>query len=280
MVSKGQMQSAKRLKQARAQKSRFPDLLLKIVNISDIILEVLDARFIKETRNLKIEKMIAKEGKKIIYVLNKADMINVKQIKESLLLEGIQPYVFVSCIQHKGGKELRNKIKAEVKKILIENKNNYERIQVGVIGYPNVGKSSVINLLTGKSSAKTGAEAGFTKGIQKLRLTSNILLLDSPGVIPREEYSMTNSQSISKHAKVGARDYGKIREPEMAVSELINEYKNVFKKFYGIKIEDPEEFIIALGKKKNMLKSKGEVDENRVSRMILKDWQEGKIKIE
>ena len=75
MVTKRQRRSEKSLTKARKQKKKFPELLNKIVETSDIILQVLDARFIKETRNIEIEEVIKKKGKKILYVLNKSDLI-------------------------------------------------------------------------------------------------------------------------------------------------------------------------------------------------------------
>ncbi len=257
------------------QKEQFPKLLLKVVETSDIILEILDARFISETRNLEIEELIKKKNKKIIYVLNKSDLIS--RINESEINE-IKPYVVISCAKRKGGKGLRNRIKQEAKRVKKETPH-YERIQIGVIGYPNTGKSSVINLLIGRNSAKTGAEAGFTKGLQKLKLTSDILLLDSPGVIPLKEYSSIDQKALSKHAKVSARDYNKIKEPEVVVSNLMKEYKKSFQEFYKTKTEDAEQLIEEVGTKRSILKKHGEVEADKTARSIIKDWQENKIKI-
>lgn len=272
MPTKKQLRGSKRLKNIKKQKEKFPDILLHVVEISDIILEVLDARFINETRNKKIENLIKKKGKKIIYVLNKSDLANKKNVK------GLSPYVYVSCKNRTGAKELRDRIKIEAARV--PNHEGYERIQVGVIGYPNSGKSSVINLLKGKSSAKTSNAAGFTKGIQKLKLTSEILLLDSPGVIPIDEYSQTNLKKIAQHAKVSARDYNKVKDPESVVNNLMKEYPKQIEKFYKIKTKGDSEILIEnLGKKLNLLKKGGIVDEDKVARKILKDWQEGLIRV-
>ena len=255
----------RRLKNIKKQREKFPNILIKVIETSDIIIEVLDARFINETKNLEIEKLIKKQGKEIIYVFNKSDLIDKNKLKNK---KGI----FVSCKKRKGGRELRSKIKLKSKKI----KKN--RILVGVIGYPNTGKSSLINLLIGKNKAKTGVEAGFTKGIQKLKLTQNILLLDSPGVIPTEEYSNINKDAIIKHAKLSARTYSKVKDPELVISNLIKEHPNMLEKYYKIDAKrDSEIFIEKLGKRKNFLKRGGEVDFDKTARFILKEWQEGKI---
>jgi len=61
-----------------------------------------------------------------------------------------------------------------------------------LIGYPNTGKSSVINMITRRGVAKTAKQAGFTKGMQKIRMDDKILILDTPGVIPVSKYSTEN----------------------------------------------------------------------------------------
>jgi hypothetical protein len=270
MGTKNQARSAKMLKNIRKQREKYPALLGQIIEVSDIVLEVLDARYPKDMRNKSVEKLIEEKGKKIIYVLNKSDLTRKRY-------PGLNPKVFVSCKNRKGISELRNKIKNEAEKIRKEGK--YERIQVGVIGYPNAGKSSLINLLIRRTSAKIGAEAGFTKGIQKLRLTENILLLDSPGVIPIDDYSMTSEEKIAQHVKVGGRSSNQLRDPEFALNEIVKTDKKALEKFYKIKFKDAEDLIEKFGKKKGFLKKGGEVNSDRASKAILSDWQLGKIQI-
>jgi len=264
------------LEKSKKQKSKFPELLEKVIDHSDMVLEVLDSRFIEKTRNLEIEKLIKKQKKPLIYVLNKSDLINVSKIPKKTL-DSLRPYVFISAINRKGGRQLRDKIKIISRQVIRIKKE--ERVSVGVIGYPNTGKSSVINLLTGKSSARIGAAAGFTKGIQKLKLSSDIVLLDSPGVIPEIDYSSSDKIQMSKNAILGARDYHKIKEPEIVISELIKEYKEDFERTYNTKIEDSEDLLEEVGKKLNIFKKGGMVNTDQVARRILKDWQHGKIRI-
>ncbi|MFA5485065.1 MAG: GTPase [Candidatus Pacearchaeota archaeon] len=261
------------LKNIRKQRQKYPKIVLDVIEISDIILEVLDARFIEETRNLELEKLIREKGKKIIYVLNKADLINKEDIKKKIK---IKPYVFISCTQRKGGFNLRNLIKRVINEIDLDGK---KRAQVGIIGYPNTGKSSLINFLTGRNVAKKGNEPGFTKGMQKVRLTQNILILDTPGVISNEDYSMYDNIKISKHAKIGSRSIGKIREPEVVIQNLLNEHKEKLEKSYEVKSKgDSEFFLEQVGKKKNYLTKGGEVDITRTALQVIKEWQDGKFK--
>jgi len=261
-------------KNLRKQRGKFPDVVNKVLNGSDILLEILDARFVQETRNEEIEKEIKRQKKQILYVINKMDL-NAKAGKE------LKPKVLVSCKNRVGIKELRDKIKEIARKIKkVPSKDpKFDKINVGVIGYPNTGKSSLINLLIGKNSAKTGSEAGFTKGLQKLKLTDKIHLIDSPGVIPKKEYTSVDIEKISAHTKVGARSFSQVRDPETIVAILMKEFPNLLQKYYKIKTESSEHLIEKLGRQKNLLKKGNEVNFDAASRYILQEWQAGKIKI-
>ena len=264
------------IKNIRKQKPKFPELVKEIIKISDIVLEILDARFIEETRNKELEKLIKKQGKQLIYVLNKADLIDIKTKLPEIHALKLSPYLLVSCRERKGVAKLRDKIKIEVKKLNLD----YKRAQIGIIGYPNTGKSSLINVLTGKASAKTGAQAGFTRGMQKIRLAKDILMLDTPGVIPESEYSHTAKEAIQTQAKISARTLDTIRDPEIVVSGLLKDYSKQIEEHYQIEAKgDIEVLMEKLGRKKNFLKKGNLVDEDRTLRIIIKDWQEGKIKI-
>ncbi len=261
----------------KKERPKYPELADKIIQMSDIILEVLDARFINETRNPELEKKIIESGKKIIYVFNKSDLIDMKKIDKQMI--SLSPRVFVSCPDRKGGKELRNKIKITSYNVKDKVDKKLGKVTVGIVGYPNTGKSSIINLLVGKPIAGTGADAGFTRGIQKANLTSEIVLLDSPGVISSKEYSSSNLAAISRHTKVGARSYSQIKNPEIAVNDLMKEFSALIEKFYGISAKgNSEELIEKLGRKKGILKKGNLVDEDKTARLILKDWQEGRIR--
>ena len=276
------------IEKIRKQRVKYPQVAKNIVDTSDIILEVLDARFFKETRNNELEEEIAKQKKKIIYVLNKSDLVKPSKLRE--LKATVYPSVSVSCIKRKGIKDLRDLIKRVAKEIEKREKReirkdkvvmgNDSRIKVGVIGYPNAGKSSILNLLAGKSAAGVGADAGFTRNVQKIRLSEDIILIDSPGVIPDEQYSLTDKEKISDHSLFGGKSYTQIKEPDLVVARLMEKFPNSLEKFYKIDAKgDSEVLIEEVGKKKGFKKPGNKVDEDKAAREILKDWQFGKIKV-
>ena len=262
----------------RKQRGKYPLIARKIIEDSDIILEILDARFIQETRNNEFEEEIKKRDKRLIYVFNKADLIDKSNAKIS---KDLLPYVFVSSTLRKGIKDLRDKIKIEAKKVNKKRDETAdEKITVGVIGYPNTGKSSLINSLIGKSSAGVGSDAGFTKSLQKIKLSQDIVLIDSPGIIPEKEYSHQDREKISMHTKLGARSYSQVKEPEMVIASLMKDYSNILEKFYKIDAKGDSEILLEkLGKKKGFFKKGGKVNEDTTARLILKDWQSGNIKL-
>mgnify|MGYP001582823109 CR=1 FL=1 len=249
-------------------------LINKIIYEADIILEVLDSRFIEKTRNPEIEKLVKSLGKKLIYILNKSDLVDVKQIKADVEIESIKPHIFFSYKDRRSSALLKRLIKIEAHKL------GKEAVNFGVIGYPNSGKSSLINLLIGRTVARTSSEAGYTKGLQKVKITKGIYLIDTPGIIPGYEKAKTNRELVAKHSQIGAVTWDKASNPDMLVFKLMKAYPNVVEKHYGIDTKgNSEELIEILGKRLHYLVKGGEVDEMRTAKHILRDWQEGKIRI-
>lgn len=262
--------SGKKIKRVPAKK-----IAHKIINECDIILAVLDARNPEGTRNKNLEDKIKESNKKLIYVLNKADLVPIKILEKwKGIIKNENPeasVVFVSSKYKKGTKILRDDIKKYLQLKGIKDG------KVGVVGYPNVGKSSLINALTGKKSAASGLVAGLTKGEQWIKLTKNIKLLDTPGVIePKDEDELV---------MIGALRYEKIENPvEPAIRILKNLYafdENIVKNYYNIEINNMEdineEFIEKIGKKLNYLGKNGMIDMKRTAKSIIKDYQDGKL---
>lgn len=258
-----------------------------VISKADIILEVLDARFIEKTRNPYLEKKAKSLGKELIYVLNKADLVDHEKIEKEQELQGLQPWVFFSSRQQKQMKETGKKAgKVQGNNMLMEMIGNQARkigsetVNIGVIGYPNTGKSSLINFLTGKKAARTSSEAGHTRGVQKVKIGNGIYLLDTPGIIPMEEKAYGNRELLAKHVEIGSITWDRARDPIMIVHRIMMDYPNILEKHYRIEAEGDAEILIeSLGNKMHFLKKHGLVDDARTAKQILKDWQEGKIRI-
>ncbi len=252
---------------------RIPELIDLVVEQIDIVLEVLDARFIEKTRNFDIEQKLKKLGKTIIYVLNKSDLVNIENVKKELESNELRPYVFFSCKNKQGIKDLKEKIRSEAKKF------KKDSINFGVIGYPNTGKSSIINILAGRAVAGTSSQAGYTKGLKKIRFSAGLYLIDTPGIIPFNEHLVITREHIIKHFEIGARTWDKAGDPEMVVHYLMKENAEAIEKYYNLDVNgDSEALIETLGRKLCYLKKGNVVDTDRTARRILRDWQEGQIR--
>jgi len=237
----------------------FWKIVNKVIEESDILLEVLDARLVNLSRNREVEEKIIRKDKKLIFCMNKCDLVPKHHMDKMKKI--LKPSVFVSARQHLGTTMLKK---------LIYRLANKDKITVGVIGYPNTGKSSIINALCGKKSAKTSSYSGFTRGIQKIS-AGRLMLLDTPGVIPFRE------NDVIKHALIGATDPSKIKDPESAAQELIECLDGAVQKHYDV-LDSATLSAIAL--KKNRLISGGRPDTAAISRMIITAWQKGKISIQ
>ena len=138
-------------------KKSFPVIVENLINEVDIVLEILDARFIEKSRHYDLEKKMKNSKKVLIHVLNKADLVNTNEIVKNEEFDSFKIYLFFSVKKRRGVRTLKDLIKIEAKKL------GKEVTNVGIVGYPNTGKSSIINLLTGKSSAKTSPSLFSTK---------------------------------------------------------------------------------------------------------------------
>jgi ribosome biogenesis GTPase A len=250
--------------------ANFWNIVNSVIERSDILLEVIDSRIPDFTRNQEVEDKVKRAGKRLILVLNKVDLISqqvAEQEKKRLSKEF--PVVFVSTKEHHGTKLLREAILSRTEKF---------EVVVGVLGYPNTGKSSVINVLKGRKAASTSSHAGHTRAMQKIRVTNRILMLDTPGVVPFQE------KDEAKHVLLGAVMFSEAGNPELAAVEIIKHCNAINKRiildYYHVEeIEDEYALIEKIAAKRNILAKGGVLDTERAARLVIQDWQTGKIKL-
>jgi ribosome biogenesis GTPase A len=233
-----------------------------VIKDANILLEVIDARSVEETRNPEIEDKVRRSGKVLIYVLNKCDLADQKEMEK--IKKTMNPCVFVSCKDYSGIKILKEKILIAGKRI------NIERPRVGVLGYPNMGKSSIINALNGAGKAKVSSVSGVTRGAQHIN-ARGFVLIDTPGVIPYLE------KDIVKHSITGIITDSK--DPEGDVLKIMESKIGLLENHYGVPIiDDKEETLEAISKKLNLLIKGGKADIFKTSQRILKALRDGIIK--
>ena len=239
-----------------AQFGRVAD---RVIEKSDIILEVLDARFVEDTINRAVERKVKSKNKILIQVINKADFVDSKKL--DLIKKQLVNCAIVSVKNRAGLTFLKNKIK------ILAKKNKLDSVVVGVVGYPNVGKSSIINVFKGKGSARTSPDAGFTKGEQYVRISRTILMIEKPGVISKE---VIDEEDL---VLIGAKNPNTMKDPDLAVMRLMQARPNFFEKKYNVKVkEDLEATLEEIALKLNLKKKGNMPDVERASKKILNDW--------
>ncbi len=246
----------------------FWPLVKKVIREADIVLVILDARMPELSMNKELEKMIRKYSKAFVYVFNKCDLITKDAFFD--LKRKYPEGFFVSGIKSLGISNLKKNLLIMAKKLGIKEP------QIGVVGYPNIGKSAIINALAHSAKAKVSNMAGTTRNIQWIK-AGGLRILDSPGVIPMEDRE-------SKLGLLSAKNPEKLKNPERVALEIIDNFikrnKNALEEFYKTKVsDDPYDAIIEIGKKRGLLVRGGRVDENRTYRQIIQDWNKGRLKI-
>ena len=243
----------KKIEQIHMKHLKKVNQILKEVNV---VVEVLDARFPNETRNKLLEKILRRKNKKLIRVINKIDLVPKKFLYKELSY--FKDAIPVSVKERKGKKKLLDKIKSET----------IGEIRVGIVGYPNVGKSSLINYLKGKKSTKVSPIPGYTKAIQWIRV-GKIMFYDTPGVLP--------PQTQKRMILLGAVDPSLFKDPIPAAHVVISKIKEVKPNYF--KEKTTEEVLESIAKKYNFKKKGGILDIGRAARKLLNEWIRGKIKI-
>lgn len=247
--------------------------LYKVIDSSDVLLQVLDARDPMGTRCPYVEKFLKdeKRHKHLIFILNKVDLVPnwVTQRWVAILSAEYPTIAFHASMTHPFGKGSLINLLRQFAKLHIDKK----QISVGLIGYPNVGKSSVINTLRSKKVCKVAPIAGETKVWQYITLMKRIFLIDCPGIVyPSAE---TDTEKVLK----GVVRVELVQNPEDYIEEVIKRVrKEYLVKTYKVDAWDTAtEFLEKLAARTGKLLKKGEPDISQVAKMVLNDWQRGKL---
>ena len=251
------------------------------IKLCDVVIELLDARIPGSSKNPDMDDLIG--NKKRIFILNKADMadpqVTAKWV-EYYSSKGIKVLTMDSRIR-KQTLAVTNAVK-EVCKDKIERDRRRgiaaRPIKAMVAGIPNVGKSTFINSFVGKATAKTGNKPGVTRGNQWIRISKDINLLDTPGILwPKFE-----DQQIGLNlAYIGSINDNILELNDVTynfIEYIKDNYCNILVERYMIEdVGDSNEIIAKIAELKKSIKKGGEPDIDKTCRLILDDFRSGKL---
>ena len=254
------------------------DMIQENLKLVDVAVEVLDARIPQSSQNPIINELVGSKTR--VVILNKSDLADAAANdawKKKFEGEGRQVLI-MNCNSGEGAKQLI-KLLERIQDKKNEGRERKRPLRMMIVGIPNVGKSSLINRLTGGKGAKTGNKPGVTRGKQWLTLGSNMMLLDTPGILwPKFE---------DPHVGMNLAFCGSIRDEIMDLAtlglELIKELSVVHPDLLmaRYKIERIEETPLmtmeSIARKRGFILKGAEIDYERTARIVIDEFRSSKI---
>lgn len=249
------------------------------IKVVDVVIELFDARAPLSSINEQLEKAIA--HKKRVYVFSKTDLADDSQTKLwkkhftspdiEVLTVNLNDKNCFKLISNAVIKLGEGKWKKEMARGM-----KPQPIRTMIIGIPNVGKSSLINLLAQRKVAGVQNKPGYTRGEQWIKVHKDFLLLDTPGILPM---SYENKEKAAKLALIGS-----IREDILPNSDLVDYLLLILKEHYpealsarfGIdKIDDTKSVVSATAERRKLLRNNGQLDLEKAEALLLKEFKDG-----
>jgi ribosome biogenesis GTPase A len=258
------------------------------LKLIDVVFELIDSRIPQSSRNPMVDAIVGSKPRLVL--LNKADLADPGRTAEwmawfrSLGHEALA----IDASSGAGCKEIPGKarelVRARIERQLAKGMKP-RAVRALIVGIPNVGKSTLINRLAGRSAAATGDRPGVTKGQQWIRSGSELELLDTPGILwPKFE----DPKAGNLLAAIGS-----IKEEVLQVDEvacfalqiLAADYGHVLRKRYGLTelpdrlpdIRSAAEVLEAIGRRRGCLAGGGHVDYEKAAGVLLRDLRSGKL---
>ncbi|XP_062368086.1 guanine nucleotide-binding protein-like 3-like protein [Cinclus cinclus] len=280
--------------QDEASLRQFGRELRKVLTASDVVLEVLDARDPQGCRSPRLEGAL-RPHQRLVLVLNKIDLVPRDVVAAWLkhLRAEFPTVAFKACTQQQSRNLKQSRVPAATApeevlaggacvgaESLLHILSNYGRcggaktsITVGVVGYPNVGKSSLINSLKRSRACGVGAMPGVTRCLQAVQLDRHIRLLDCPGVV------LDSGDPPAAAPLRGALAPQRLRDPLTPACAILRRCPTQqLSELYGVPpCAEPLQFLAHLARRQGRLRPGGLPDANAAATALLRDWTSGKI---
>ncbi|KAJ1032491.1 hypothetical protein NDA16_000515 [Ustilago loliicola] len=259
---------------SKGQSRRIWGELYKVIDSSDVIIHVLDARDPMGTRCRSVEKHIRddKPHKHLVFLLNKVDLVptwvTARWVK--ILSKEYPTIAFHANINNSFGKGSLIQLLRQFSVLHSDKK----QISVGFVGYPNTGKSSIINTLKKKKVCNVAPIPGETKVWQYISLMRRIYLIDCPGIVPVSAHDSETGTVLKGVVRVE-----NLETPAEHIPALLSRVKPEYiRRTYSLeKWSNSEDFLGQIAKRMGKLLKGGEPDLETVAKMVLNDWIRGKI---
>ncbi|KAI0315678.1 P-loop containing nucleoside triphosphate hydrolase protein [Amylostereum chailletii] len=272
------------LKTKEQLRKHYVRTLHKVVSDSDVVVLVLDARDPEGCRSRLLEEEVRRregEGKKLVFVLNKIDLVPRSNAEAWLkhLRHSTPTLPFRSASGHQRTHLSSSTAPALLRLLKAYKPSASQSVTVGVVGYPNVGKSSLINTMKRAKVCPVASQPGHTKELQQIQLERGLRIVDSPGVIfDDDDASSSQSQQIG----VLLRNVVKVEDVDDPISVveqiLARTEKEKIMKIYNLPdFTSALEFLTMLALNTGRLLKGGTPDILAASRVVLADWNHQKI---
>ncbi|KAK2464983.1 hypothetical protein APHAL10511_003059 [Amanita phalloides] len=259
--------------------------LHKVIDQSNIVILVLDARDPEGTRSRLVEEEVRRregEGKKLVFVMTKIDL--VPRLNAEAWLKYLRhttptlPFRAPLSSQHQRS-NIASTTAPALMRLLKAYKPKAGSVTVGVVGYPNVGKSSLINCLKRSKVCAVAAQPGHTKDIQSVQLERGLRIVDSPGVIFDDDFDDGKSNKKSSILLSNVIRVEDVEDPITLVEEiLLRTPWDTLQKLYNLpEYSSTLEFLTMLALASGKLLKGGAPDVNSAARHVLMDWNHQKI---
>ena len=231
------------------------ELIQENLKLVDVCVEVLDARIPVSSRNPILAELTANKVR--VLVLNKSDLADeakTAEWAEKLRQDGA--YVLVTNCNTGAGSAALVKLLEKIRDEKNEGRERKKDLRLMIVGIPNVGKSSLINRLTGKKAAKTGNKPGVTRGKQWISLGEHMMMLDTPGIL-----------------------WPKFEDPKVGLGVLARDYPDLLSARYKLEgiADTPLDNMENIARKRGFILPGKRIDYERTARTVIDEFRAGTI---